>query len=138
MYIGQYFKNINSKFKNHFFSGVSLNSKVCKKNYIFFAIKGVDQDGNKFVDEAILKGAKTIISEEKFQGFKILYRKQKNFGPNFSRNRAEELIPKSCKYAIHIDSDDTFYNHETLELMVKDIEKSKRDIGIVSQTKSML
>ncbi len=66
-----------------------------------------------------------------FQDLKILYRKQKNSGPNFSRNKAEKLIPKTCKYAIPIDSDDTFYNHNTLELMVSDIENSKRNIGII-------
>ena len=81
------------------------------------------------IDDGSIDNTEKIV--KKFQGFKILYRKQKNFGPNYSRNRAEELIPKSCKYAIHIDSDDTFYNHETLELMVKDIEKSKKNIGIV-------
>ena len=41
-----------------------------------------------------------------FQDLKILYRKQKNSG--YSRNKAEKIIPKTCKYAIPIDSDDTF------------------------------
>ena len=56
MFIGNYFKNINIKFKNHLFSGLSFNSSYCKKNYIFFAIKGNNLDGNKFIDRAIKKG----------------------------------------------------------------------------------
>ena len=66
MLIGNYFKNINIKFKDHFFSGLSFNSSKCKKNMIFFAIKGNDFDGNKFIKHAIKNGAKTIISNNKF------------------------------------------------------------------------
>ena len=40
-------------------------------------------------------------------------------------------MPTTCKYIIDIDSDDTFYNHKTLELMVSDVESSKRNIGII-------
>ena len=80
MLIGNYFKNINSKFKNHLFSGLSFNSSHCKKNYIFFAIKGTSLDGNKFIDLAIKKGAKTIVSNNKYQGVKndVLFIKSLN------------------------------------------------------------
>ena len=80
MLIGNYFKNLNSKYKNHFFLGLSFNSVTCKKNNIFFAIKGTETDGNKFVKDAIKKGARTIISNQKFQGLKnnILYIRAKN------------------------------------------------------------
>ena len=64
MRIGNYFKNINSKYKNHLFSGLSFNSSDCKKDYIFFAIKGNNHDGNKFIEHAIKKGAKTIVSNK--------------------------------------------------------------------------
>ena len=70
MLIGNYFKNINSKFKNHLFSGLSFNSSYCKKNYIFFAVKGNNLDGNKFIDLAIKKGARTIVSNSKYEGVK--------------------------------------------------------------------
>ena len=53
MLIGRYFKNLDSKFKNHFFSGLTFNSKICKKNNIFFAIKGTNQNGNKFINDAL-------------------------------------------------------------------------------------
>ena len=80
MLIGYYFKNINLKYKNHFFSGLSFNSLDCKKNNIFFAIKGTEIDGKKFIKGAIKKGARTIVSDQKFNGLKnnILYIRAKN------------------------------------------------------------
>jgi len=75
MLIGNYVKKINLKYKNHHFSGLSFNSLDCKKDNIFFAIKGNKSDGNKFIKNAIKKGAKTIISNQKYEGKKnnILY-----------------------------------------------------------------
>ena len=80
MLIGQYFKNLDPKFKNHFFSGLTFNSKTCKKNSIFFAIRGTNQNGNKFINDALKKGARTIVSDKKFQGFKkkVLYLRYQN------------------------------------------------------------
>ena len=70
MIIGNFIKGIELKHKNHFFSGLSCNSRECKKDNIFFAIKGTIIDGNKFINHAIQKGAKTIISNQKFEGIK--------------------------------------------------------------------
>jgi len=80
MLIGSYFKNLNLKYKKHFFSGLSFNSLTCKKNNIFFAIKGTKIDGNKFIKDAIRKGARIIVSNQKFIGLKnnILYIRAKN------------------------------------------------------------
>ena len=80
MLIGNYFKNLNLKYKNRFFSGLSFNSLTCKKNNIFFAIKGTNINGNKYIKEAIKKGAKTIVSNLNFQGTKnkVLYIKTNN------------------------------------------------------------
>ena len=80
MLIGDYFKKINPKNKRHYFSGLSFDSNKCKPNDIFFAIKGNKTDGNKFIKQAIKNGAKTIISNQEFQGIKknILYIKSKN------------------------------------------------------------
>ena len=41
--------------------GISCNSKAVKDNFIFVAIKGAKEDGNKFIQEAIDKGARVII-----------------------------------------------------------------------------
>ena len=80
MFIGNFIKKINPKYKKHYFLGLSFNSSKCKKNNIFFAIKGNEIDGKKFIDDAIKKGAKTIISNQKFEGIKkdILYIKSAN------------------------------------------------------------
>jgi murE/murF fusion protein len=80
MLIGKFFKKIDSKHKRHYFSGLSFDSSTCKKNDIFFAIKGNQIDGNKFIDTAIKKGAKTIVSSQKFEGLRknVLYIKNLN------------------------------------------------------------
>ena len=70
MIIGNFIKQIELKHKNHYFSGLCFNSAKCKKNNIFFAIKGTKIDGNKFINHAIQKGAKIIISNQKFEGIK--------------------------------------------------------------------
>ena len=80
MWIGNYFKNINLKHKKHFFSGLSFKSFNCKKNNIFFAIKGSSTDGSRFIDDAIKKGARTVVSNGNYQGVKnkVLFIKSKN------------------------------------------------------------
>ena len=94
MLIGNYFQKINYKYKKHFFSGLSFNSLECKKDNIFFAIKGNKVDGNQFIDEAIKRGAKTIISNNKFTGFKkrILFLNSKNV-----RKSLSEIAYKICE-----------------------------------------
>ena len=101
MLIGDYFKKINSKNKSHYFSGLSFNSLKCKKSNIFFAIKGNKLDGNRYIDQAIKNGAKTIISNNKFEGIKkkILYIKSINIRKSLSetaygicKNKPKNLI----------------------------------------------
>jgi len=70
MIIGNFIKGIELKYKNHYFSGICSDSSKCKKDNIFFAIKGTKIDGNKFINHAIQRGAKTIISNQKFEGIK--------------------------------------------------------------------
>ncbi len=41
--------------------GITDNSKDVNENFIFFAIKGNDFDGHEFIDNAISKGANTIV-----------------------------------------------------------------------------
>ena len=47
--------------------GLTDNSKNVKKGFIFFAIKGQKINGEKFIDEAINKGAIAIICSKKFK-----------------------------------------------------------------------
>ena len=65
MLLGDYFNNIEKKYKKIFFSGISFNSNKIKKNDIFFAIKGNHIDGNNFISLAIKNGSKIIVTEKK-------------------------------------------------------------------------
>ncbi len=87
MLIGDYFKKIKSKNKKHYFSGLSFNSLKCKRNNIFFAIKGNRIDGNRYIDQAIKNGAKTIVSNKNYEGIKknVLYIKLKNIRKSLSK-----------------------------------------------------
>ena len=58
-------KDIPSDKRNIFISGIASNSKEVKKNYIFFAIKGNKINGEKFIKDAIKKGASVIICSKK-------------------------------------------------------------------------
>ena len=86
MIIGNFIKGIELKHKNHYFLGLCINSAKCKKNDIFFAIKGTKIDGNKFINHAIQNGAKTIISNQKFEGIKknILFIRSSNVRKSLS------------------------------------------------------
>ena len=78
------FSNQNFTLKNVFpnlniesvkYNGVSINTKTIKKNNLFFAIKGKNNDGHDFVEEALNKGAiRSIISKKikKFPRNKII------------------------------------------------------------------
>ena len=80
MYLKEYFPNIEKKYQNYFFSNISFDSSKIKKNFIFFAIKGNNYDGNKFIKDAINKGAKIIVHQKKFSGIynDILFISTKN------------------------------------------------------------
>jgi len=87
MIIENFIKGIELKYKNHYFSGLCFDSTKCKKDNIFFAIKGTEIDGNKFINHAIQMGAKTIVSNQKFEGFKknILFIKSYNVRKSLSK-----------------------------------------------------
>ena len=65
MQLKDYIPKLKNKYNNISFSGISFDSSKVKKNNIFFAIKGNEIDGNKFIDSAIKKGAKIIFTEKK-------------------------------------------------------------------------
>jgi len=80
MYLGNFIKELDKKYHKIFFSGVAFNSSQVRKDYIFFAIKGNKFDGNSYIQDAIQKGAKIIVSEKKinFQNKNVIYLKNKN------------------------------------------------------------
>jgi len=53
--------NIASNLEDFEVKGLSCNSKAVKDGFVFVAIKGAREDGNKFIDEAIAKGAKAVV-----------------------------------------------------------------------------
>ncbi len=66
-------KIINKVLKNnkfYKFNGLAIDSRDVKKENIFLAIKGKNNDGNKFIPQAIKKGAKIIITSKKNKRFK--------------------------------------------------------------------
>ena len=65
MLLKDYIPNIKKIYGDVFFSGVSSNSVKIKRNNIFFAIKGNKFNGNNYIDAAIKKGVKIIVSEKK-------------------------------------------------------------------------
>ncbi len=46
------------------FSGLTCDSRKVKPGYAFFAIKGFEEDGNKYIEEAIRKGANVVFTEK--------------------------------------------------------------------------
>ncbi len=59
-------KNISKDKKNIKISGLSINSKEVKKNYIFFAINGKKINGENFINEAIQNGASVVVCSENY------------------------------------------------------------------------
>lgn len=53
------------KLPNIKISGISLDSRIIKKNYLFIAVSGCNTDGKLYIPEAIKKGACAIIKETK-------------------------------------------------------------------------
>ena len=61
MNIRKFYPNINL---NIDIDGITANSKAVKRNYIFVAIKGKNDNGNKYIKEALENGACLIISDQ--------------------------------------------------------------------------
>ena len=80
MHLGKFIKKLDKKYHKIFFSGIAFNSALVKKDYIFFAIKGDKFDGNNYIQKAIKKGARIIISKENinFQNKDIIFLKSEN------------------------------------------------------------
>ena len=81
MLLGKVLTNIKKKYKKIYFKDIKFNSKACKSNDIFFAINGNHLKGNNYINDAINNGAKTIISNLKFEGLdkkNILFIKNEN------------------------------------------------------------
>ena len=80
MLLKKIIKDVPSSIPNINIQGLSSDSRKVKKNYIFFAIKGMRDDGEKYIKDAILNGAKVIICEQKskYKNNKTIVLKIKN------------------------------------------------------------
>ena len=91
--------NISEEKKKISITGLSTNSKEVKKGHIFFAIKGNNVNGEKFIKEAINKGASAIVCSKKFKykNKEILIIKRKNIRNFVSKvsSRFYKLKPKN-------------------------------------------
>ena len=81
------------------------------------------------VDDGSNDGTEKIV--KRFVKINISYVKQKNLGANSARNRGEEEISNHNKYVIYIDSDDTFFDRNSIKMMVEDIQKVPKNVGAV-------
>ena len=51
--------------------GIAYNSKKVRKDFIFVALSGQHVDGNKFIPEAVARGARVIVSNNRFEAKNI-------------------------------------------------------------------
>ena len=65
MLLGNLIKSVSKDHRKIFVGGISFDSRKVEKGDIFFAIKGNQTSGIKFINDAILKGASAIISSKK-------------------------------------------------------------------------
>ena len=84
--------NLNSKISNLKIRKISADSRKIQKGDLFVSIKGNKFDGNKFIDHAILKGAKVVV----YSG--LLKKKYNNITYIKTKNTREKLAEISSKY----------------------------------------
>ena len=65
MFLGDLLKSIEKKYQKIPVKGISFDSRKVKTGDIFFAISGDIDNGNLYINEAILNGAGGIVSENK-------------------------------------------------------------------------
>ena len=65
MLLGQLLKSVSKKYQKIQIRGISFDSRKIKKRDIFFAIRGNQTSGIKFINDAISKGASAIICDKK-------------------------------------------------------------------------
>ena len=70
MLLKKLINNPPKKNKNINIRGLAVDSKKVKKGYIFFAIRGLKQNGETYINEAIRRGAIVIVCSKKCKFFK--------------------------------------------------------------------
>ena len=93
----------SKKYNKLSIKGLAISSKDVKKGFIFFAIKGNNSNGEKYIDEAINNGAIVIVCSKncKFKRFKIITIKTKNVR-KFSSEIASKFYKQKPKNIIAV------------------------------------
>ena len=86
-----FFKNINK---------ATVNSKLIKKNDVFFGIKGKKYDGNKFAQEANKRGAAFSIVDKKYHSSKKIFKVKNSL--SFLTNLSKKIKSLSSIVSIAI------------------------------------
>ena len=102
--------NLNSKISNLKIRKISADSRKIQKGDLFVSIKGNKFDGNKFIDHAILNGAKVVVYsgllKKKYKNItyiktKILERNSQKFHQNTSKKNQKILLLLQAQMARH-------------------------------------
>ena len=67
MLLKKLIKNCPKELKQIKVRGLSFDTRNLKKGDLFFALKGFKEDGNKYIYEALKKGACAVISSKKLK-----------------------------------------------------------------------
>ena len=94
MLLKKIIKHSPIKISNTNIEGLSLDSRKIKKNYLFFAVRGTELNGEKYILDAINKGAKAVICSLKC---KI----KNNKFPIIKVKNISEVITYACKTFYH-------------------------------------
>ncbi len=89
MLLGNLVKTTNKKYKKISIKGIAFDSRKVKKKDIYFSIKGKNTSGNKFINEAILKGASALVVDKESS-------KKKYSIPSISVNDVRESLSEAC------------------------------------------
>ena len=79
------------------FEGLAVDSRMVKKNNLFLTIKGENNDGSKFISDALKNGAKYIVSSKIIKKYKKKTIKVKNeisFLNDFARLKRKKSLAK--------------------------------------------
>ena len=135
-------QDILSKAKNDSIkvSGISFDTRTLKKNNIFFAIPGSNDDGLKYVDLAINKGASAIVvpySSNKFLKKKVPVYKVRNIRASLS-DASFRFYKNDIKYKIAV----TGTNGKTsvsffINYLLSSLKKKSATIGTLGTSTSV-
>ena len=68
MLLGNLLKSTNKNYRKIPVKGISFDSRKIKKKDVFFAIKGSKTSGIKFINEALSRGARTVVFVDHQEG----------------------------------------------------------------------